>query len=89
MERCVVAWWQVATDVSVVFFCLFSCAFVVCVWLLCSDGGCPFCTSTNTGTDLDDVETRAIEATRKQAVARGDPDTLRKDRWEVINVTVG
>ena len=69
---------------------LVLCSFVCFpVHLLCSDGGCPFCTSTNTGTDLDDVETRAIEATRKQAVARGDPDTLRKDRWEVINVTVG
>ena len=85
---------------SVVFFCVLLCSFVcfVCfaVHLLSvsfvvpwSDGGCPFCASTNTGTDLDDVETRAIEATRKQAVARGDPDTLRKDRWEVINVTVG
>ena len=73
---------------SVVFFCVLLCSFV-CFAVPWSDGGCPFCASTNTGTDLDDVETRAIEATRKQAVARGDPDTLRKDRWEVINVTVG
>ena len=52
------------------------------------DGGCPFCKNSNTGTDLDDVGTRAIEAQRKQAIARGD-EKKRHDDWEVISITVG
>ena len=52
------------------------------------DGGCPFCKKNNTGTDLDDVETRAIEAQRKQAIARGE-EKKRHDDWEVISVTMG
>ena len=52
------------------------------------DGGCPFCMSHNTGTDLDDVETRAIESTRKQAITRGE-EQKRNDKWEVISITVG
>ena len=50
------------------------------------DGGCPFCKSNNTGTDLDDVETRAIEAARKQDQGEGGQ---RQNRWEVIGITVG
>ncbi len=51
------------------------------------DGGCPFCKSTNTGTDLDDVETRSIEASRKAAIARGENVGRVPDRWEVVQIT--
>ena len=53
------------------------------------DGGCPFCKSNNTGTNLDDVETRSIAANRKAAEARGDVVGRSPDRWEVHRIVVG
>lgn len=53
------------------------------------DGGCPFCKSNNTGTDLDDVEIRSIEANRKAAEARGEGSGRGGDRWEVHRIVVG
>ena len=52
------------------------------------DGGCPFCKSKDTGTDLDDVETRSIRANRKAAEARGDATSRALDQWEVHHVSV-
>ena len=53
------------------------------------DGGCPFCKSSNTGTDLDDVETRSIAANRKAAEARDGAVGRSPDRWEVHRIVVG